>query len=67
MADIVRLQDRLPKTEKRAREGPCEAVVLLFTGVRYEYRDGSLVRAGVMAGEIPVVPGPRAGKDPMPH
>ncbi|MFA7415386.1 MAG: hypothetical protein WC048_12965 [Rhizobium sp.] len=67
MADIVRLQDRLAKSQKRAREGPCEAVVLMFTGVRYEYRDGSLVRAGVMAGEIPAVPGPKAGKDPMPH
>lgn len=65
MAEIVKLEERLARQPKRRVEHH-EAVILLFTGVRYEYRDGHLVRAtDVLAGE------PRAlqpkGKDPLPH
>lgn len=35
MAEVVRLQERLDKQPKRLSE-PCEARILLFTGVRYE-------------------------------
>ena len=35
MAEVVRLQKRLDKLPKRVAE-PCEARILLFTGVRYE-------------------------------
>ena len=35
MAEVIRLQERLDKLPKRAGE-PCEARILLFTGVRYE-------------------------------
>ena len=35
MAEVVRLQERLDKQPKRPSE-PCEARILLFTGVRYE-------------------------------
>ena len=35
MAEVVRLQERLDKQPKRVTE-PCEARILLFTGVRYE-------------------------------
>jgi len=35
MAEVVRLQERLDKLPKRVSE-PCEARILLFTGVRYE-------------------------------
>lgn len=35
MAEVIRLQERLDKQPKRLSE-PCEARILLFTGVRYE-------------------------------
>jgi hypothetical protein len=35
MADVIRLQERLDKLPRRAVE-PCEAKILLFTGIRYE-------------------------------
>jgi hypothetical protein len=35
MAEIVELKERLEKQPKRDHE-PCEARVILFTGVRYE-------------------------------
>jgi hypothetical protein len=35
MAQIIRLEERLAKLPKRHSE-PCEAQILLFTGVRYE-------------------------------
>ena len=35
MAEVIRLQERLDKQPRRASE-PCEARILLFTGVRYE-------------------------------
>jgi hypothetical protein len=35
MAEVVRLQERLDRQPKRVNE-PCEAKILLFTGVRYE-------------------------------
>jgi hypothetical protein len=35
MAEVIRLQERLDKQPKRSSE-PCEARILLFTGVRYE-------------------------------
>ena len=35
MAQVIRLEDRLDKLPKKASE-PCEAQILLFTGVRYE-------------------------------
>ena len=35
MADVIRLEERLAKLPKRQHE-PCEAQILLFTGVRYE-------------------------------
>ena len=35
MAEIVRIEERLALRPKRQTE-PCEARILLFTGVRYE-------------------------------
>lgn len=35
MAEVISLQERLAKQPKRPSE-PCEARILLFTGVRYE-------------------------------
>jgi len=35
MAQVIRLQERLDKLPKRPIE-PCEAQILLFTGIRYE-------------------------------
>ena len=35
MADVIRLQERLDKLPRRPAE-PCEAQILLFTGIRYE-------------------------------
>jgi hypothetical protein len=35
MAEVISLQERLAKQPKRIGE-PCEARILLFTGVRYE-------------------------------
>ena len=35
MADVIRLQERLDKLPRRPSE-PCEAQILLFTGIRYE-------------------------------
>lgn len=35
MAQVIRLEERLAKLPKRQSE-PCEARILLFTGVRYE-------------------------------
>ena len=35
MADVIRLQERLDKLPRRPTE-PCEAKILLFTGIRYE-------------------------------
>ena len=35
MAEVIRLEERLAKQPKRVNE-PCEAKILLFTGVRYE-------------------------------
>jgi len=35
MAQIIRIEERLAKLPKRQSE-PCEAQILLFTGVRYE-------------------------------
>ena len=35
MAQVIRLEERLAKQPKRPNE-PCEATILLFTGVRYE-------------------------------
>lgn len=39
MADVIRLQDRLGKVPRRPVE-PCEARILLFTGIRYERLTG---------------------------
>lgn len=35
MADVIRLQERLERLPRRPSE-PCEAQILLFTGIRYE-------------------------------
>lgn len=35
MAEVIRLQERLEKLPRRQGE-PCEARILLFTGIRYE-------------------------------
>ncbi|MDO6963007.1 hypothetical protein [Rhizobium alvei] len=35
MAEVIRLEERLAKQPQRRSE-PCEAKILLFTGVRYE-------------------------------
>jgi hypothetical protein len=35
MAEVIRLQERLDKLPRRPIE-PCEAQILLFTGIRYE-------------------------------
>ncbi|MCB1447353.1 MAG: hypothetical protein KDJ87_16555 [Rhizobiaceae bacterium] len=35
MAEVIRLQERLDKMPRRHIE-PCEARILLFTGIRYE-------------------------------
>lgn len=35
MAEVIRIEDRLATRQKRPSE-PCEARILLFTGVRYE-------------------------------
>jgi hypothetical protein len=35
MAEVIRIDQRLAKQTTRAGE-PCEAKILLFTGVRYE-------------------------------
>lgn len=35
MAEVIRLQERLGKLPRRPTE-PCEARILLFTGIRYE-------------------------------
>ena len=35
MAEVIRLQERLDKLPRRLAE-PCEARILLFTGIRYE-------------------------------
>jgi hypothetical protein len=35
MAQVIRLEERLANRPKRQSE-PCEAQILLFTGVRYE-------------------------------
>ena len=35
MAEVISLEQRLARQPKRASE-PCEARILLFTGVRYE-------------------------------
>lgn len=35
MANVIRLQERLDKLPRRPIE-PCEAKILLFTGIRYE-------------------------------
>ena len=35
MAEVIRLQERLDKLPRRPAE-PCEARILLFTGIRYE-------------------------------
>ncbi len=41
MAEVIRLQERLEK-RPRPQSEPCEARILLFTGIRYErLTDGS--------------------------
>ena len=35
MAEVIRIEERLASRPKRQSE-PCEARILLFTGVRYE-------------------------------
>lgn len=35
MAEVIRIEERLASRPKRQSE-PCEATILLFTGVRYE-------------------------------
>jgi hypothetical protein len=35
MADVIRLQERRDKLPRRPIE-PCEAKILLYTGIRYE-------------------------------
>ncbi|MBL0371032.1 hypothetical protein JJB09_03235 [Rhizobium sp. KVB221] len=35
MAEVIRIDERLARQPKRPSE-PCEARILLFTGVRYE-------------------------------
>jgi hypothetical protein len=35
MAEVIRLQERRAQRPQKA-SGPCEAKILLFTGVRYE-------------------------------
>ena len=35
MAQVIRIEERLARQPKRQSE-PCEAQILLFTGVRYE-------------------------------
>lgn len=36
MADVLRLEDWMTRLPKRETGLPCEAKILLFTGVRYE-------------------------------
>ncbi|MDI6837519.1 hypothetical protein [Ciceribacter thiooxidans] len=64
MAEIVKFEERLARQPKRRPEHH-EAVILLFTGVRYEYRDGHLVRTGDVY-DAQCMPQPK-GKDPLPH
>lgn len=65
MAEIVKLEERLARQPKRRAEHH-EAVILLFTGVRYEYRDGHLIRTNDLFTDGRRVPQPK-GKDPLPH
>jgi len=48
MADVIRLQEWLDKLPRRPTE-PCEAKILLFTGIRYERltdeNDGPVTRS----------------------
>jgi hypothetical protein len=39
MATIISLGDRRPRKPRLAASGPVEAMILLFTGVRYERLD----------------------------
>lgn len=36
MADVVRLEELISRSPRRRASEPCEAKILLFTGVRYE-------------------------------
>ncbi|MCO6176874.1 MULTISPECIES: hypothetical protein [Ciceribacter] len=65
MAEIVKLEERLARQPKRRVEHH-EAVILLFTGVRYEYRDGHLIRTNDLFTDGQRAPQPK-GKDPLPH
>lgn len=40
MADVVRLEELISRLPKRTAAAPCEAKILLFTGVRYERWNG---------------------------
>lgn len=39
MADVIRIQERLPRGPRKSTRQPADAKILLFTGVRYERRD----------------------------
>jgi hypothetical protein len=36
MADVIRLQERLPRGPRKSVHLPVDAKILLFTGIRYE-------------------------------
>jgi len=59
MAEVIRLEERLVRAPPKPSMGPVapsNAVILLFTGIRYERLDGH-------PGHVPEQPAPgRAGK-----
>ncbi|MCO6186715.1 hypothetical protein [Rhizobium sp. L1K21] len=38
MTNVVKLSDRMPRGPRKSVNQPEDAKILLFTGVRYEYR-----------------------------
>ena len=36
MADVIRIQERMPRGPRKCVQQPVDAKILLFTGVRYE-------------------------------
>lgn len=50
MADIVRIKDRMGHRSTTPAEADREAVVLMFTGVRYEKTTGRIMPSEVLVG-----------------
>lgn len=36
MADVIRIQERMPRGPRKSVKQPADATILLFTGIRYE-------------------------------